>query len=61
MSAIVLDLEHWHRRENNIQIDVEVIRWEGVKWIIVTEAKDPWQAVATTLINHRIPEKSGNY
>ena len=57
----LVHLEHGDRRENNIKIYLEVIRWEGVKWIIVTETKDPWQAVANTLINHRTPEKTANY
>ena len=60
-STRFIHLEHWHKMENNVKIDVEVIWWEGVKWIIVTEAKDQWKAVANTLINHRVPEKSGNY
>jgi hypothetical protein len=52
-------LENWLRGENNIKIDLEVIRWEGVKWIDVVGAKDAWQAIANTLINHRSPEKAG--
>jgi hypothetical protein len=32
-------------------MDFKNIRWEGVDWIHVTEGRDQWQAVVSTVMN----------
>jgi hypothetical protein len=45
---------HSHRWENNIEMDIKDVRWEGVSWINVTQNSDKWWAVVSTVTNIRI-------
>jgi hypothetical protein len=42
-------------------LDLGDVVWESVDWIILAQDKDQWGAVETTVMNHRVPEKSGKF
>lgn len=41
---------HSHRWEDNTEMDIKELRWEGVSWINVTQNSD-WRAVVSTVMN----------
>jgi hypothetical protein len=43
------------RREENILMNIQEIRFGGVDWINVAQEKDWWWAFANMVMNHRIP------
>jgi len=40
---------HSHRWEDNTEVDLKEVRWEGVRWINVTQDSDKWRAVMSTV------------
>jgi len=44
-----------------IRLDRRETEWEGVNWIHLAQDSDRRQALVTTVINFRIPYKSGNF
>jgi hypothetical protein len=44
-----------------IRMDLTEIGWEGVKWIHLAQDRDVWQAVVSTAVNLRLPQKAGNF
>ena len=45
---------HNHRWEDNTEMDLKEVIWEGVSWINVTQNSDKWWAVVSTVMNIRI-------
>jgi hypothetical protein len=43
------------RWENNIQMDLKEIVWEGGGWINVFQDKDPWRALVNMIRKLRVP------
>jgi hypothetical protein len=48
-------LRYTSRWEDNIRMDLEVIRLIGKKWIHPVENSDQWKALANTVLNFRVP------
>jgi len=40
-----------HRLENNIKMVVEDTQWNGVNWFTLTQGRDNWRAVVSTVMN----------
>jgi hypothetical protein len=49
-----------HRLENNIRMDLRETGGEGRNWIHLTQNRDQWKVLADTIMNLRIPQKSGD-
>jgi len=43
------------RWEDNIRMDLRIIRWEVVYWIHLVQDRDQWRALVNTLLNLRFP------
>jgi hypothetical protein len=41
--------------ECDIKIDLKEIRWCGMDWIRVTQDRDQWRAVVSTVMNLQVP------
>jgi hypothetical protein len=46
---------HSHRWEDNTEMDLKEVRWEGVNWINMTQNSDKWWAVVSTVMNNCVP------
>jgi len=44
-----------HRWKNNIEMDLQYVKWRGMDWIPLTQDRDRWQAVVKVMINLRFP------
>jgi hypothetical protein len=49
------------RWEDNIRMDLWEIKLEGVDWIHLAQDKDQWQAAVNTVMNPRVPQKTGSF
>jgi hypothetical protein len=43
-----------HRWEDNIKMNLRVIRWGGMEWIDVTEDRDQFRAVVSMVMDLRV-------
>jgi hypothetical protein len=43
------------RWEDNIKMDLQEVRWEGMYWIELSQDRNRWQALVNALINLRVP------
>jgi hypothetical protein len=43
------------RWEDNIEMDLREIWWEGVDWIHLAQGRDQWRAVVNTVMNRQLP------
>jgi hypothetical protein len=43
------------RWQDNINMDFREIGWGGMDWIDLTQDRDHWRALVTTVMNLRIP------
>jgi hypothetical protein len=39
----------------NVKMDLGEIRWRGMDWIDVVQARDQWKALVNTVMNLRFP------
>jgi hypothetical protein len=44
-----------HRWEDNIKMDLQEVRWEGVGWIDMAQDKDRSRALVNAITNLRVP------
>jgi hypothetical protein len=49
------------RWEDNFRMDLREIRWVGVDWIHLAQSSDKWRALMNTVMNLRLPRKTGNF
>jgi hypothetical protein len=47
--------------EDNTELDVQVVEWEGVDWIYLAQDRDRWRALVNALLNLRVQFNSGNF
>jgi hypothetical protein len=40
----------------NINMDIQGIEWDGVKWIDLAQNRGKWRAVVNTVLNLRSPQ-----
>jgi hypothetical protein len=40
---------------DNIKMDLREIRWDGVDWIDLAQDRDQWRALASAVMNLRVP------
>jgi hypothetical protein len=40
---------------DNIKIDLREIGWDGMDWIDMTQDRDQWRALVSTVINLQVP------
>jgi hypothetical protein len=43
------------RWEDNIKMDLQEVRWEGVDWIDMAQDRDIWRAVVNAVMNLLVP------
>jgi hypothetical protein len=43
------------RWEDNIRINLIEIGWGGMDWIYLTQDRDQWRALVSTVMNLRVP------
>jgi hypothetical protein len=43
------------RWEDNIRMDVKEIGWKGVEWIHLSQDRDKWRDLVSTVMNLRVP------
>ena len=46
---------HRRRWEDNIKMDLQEVGCEGMDWIEVTQDRDRWRALVSTVMNLRVP------
>ena len=44
-----------HRWEDNIKMDLQVVRCRGIDWIVLAQDRDRWQTLVNAVINFRVP------
>jgi hypothetical protein len=44
-----------HRWEDNIRMNLRVIAWGGMNWIVLAQDRDQWRALMNTVMNLRVP------
>ena len=44
-----------HRLEDNIKMDLQLVRCGDVDWIELVQDKDTWPALVTAVMNLRVP------
>jgi hypothetical protein len=42
-------------------VNFKELRWEGMDWIYLTEDRDKWQAVVSTIINLQVSQNVENF
>jgi hypothetical protein len=42
-------------------MDLREIEWEGMDWIYLDQDRGQWRAVANTVMNIRVLERTGNF
>jgi hypothetical protein len=42
-------------------MNLKAIRWQGVDWIQLVRDKKRWRALVNTVMNLRLPHKTGNH
>jgi hypothetical protein len=47
--------DHWHRREDNIEMELWEIGIDGVNWIQLAQDRIWWQALESTVISLHVP------
>jgi hypothetical protein len=40
---------------DNIKMDLRVVGWRGMEWIVLTPDKDNWRALVSTVMNLWVP------
>jgi hypothetical protein len=43
------------RRQDNIKMDLQEMRWGGMDWIALAEDTDRWRALVNAVMNIRVP------
>jgi len=44
-----------HRWEDHIKMDLQELRWCGMKWISLDQDRDRWRALVNVVMNLRVP------
>jgi hypothetical protein len=44
-----------HRWEDNIKMDLQEVRWEGMDWIDMAQDRDRWRALVNVVMNLWFP------
>ena len=50
-----------HRWEDNIKMDLQEMRCEGMNWIELAEDRDSWRALVNAVMNLWVPYNAGNF
>jgi len=49
------------RWENNIKMDIQEVECGYIKWIDLAQDRNRWRALATAVMNLRVPLNAGNF
>jgi hypothetical protein len=52
---------HKRRREDNIKMDIQEVKWVGTDWIAVAQDRGRWRALVNEVMNPRVPYNAGNF
>ena len=44
-----------YRREDNIKICFQAVRWGGMDWIDLAQDRDNWRALVIAVMNFQVP------
>jgi hypothetical protein len=50
-----------HRWNDDINMDLREIVWDGTNWIDLVQDRDQWRALVDTVINLRVPLNTGKF
>ena len=59
--------DHWgdqdvdHRWEDNIKMDLQEVGRGCRDWMELAQDRDRWRALASTVMNFRVPQNAGNF
>ena len=43
------------REENNINMNIQEVGWEGMNWSDLDQQRFSWRATVNAVMNHRVP------
>jgi hypothetical protein len=49
------------RWEDNIKMDIQEVKWEGMDWIDVAQDRDRWRALVNAVVIFWVPQNAGNF
>jgi hypothetical protein len=44
-----------YRREDNVKMNLQEVRWEGMNWTDLAQYRDTWRAFVNAAMNLRVP------
>jgi hypothetical protein len=48
-------------RRKDIVMDLQEVGWGGMEWIALTQHRDRWWVLVTTVMKLRVPQNAGNF
>jgi len=49
------------RWEDNIRMDLQEVRWDGMDWIDPAQDRDRWWVLVNAAMNLWVPKNTGNF
>jgi hypothetical protein len=48
-------------RWEDIVLDLQEVGWGGMEWFALTQHRDRWRVLVTTVMNLQVPQNAGNF
>ena len=49
------------KRDDNIKIDLQEVRWRSMDWIDLAQDRDRWRAFVKAVMDLRVPQNAENF